>query len=278
MKENFDFHKYNISVKQIEGFEDILPKLINIAHSDKVTSFWLHGSRAIGTYNKNSDLDIAYIINTDEDRDFLKDELKKYLRDLVFHDYFFSREFHYWSFNGMEVGVHIYTRNEFELKISESLSSVSLLEKHQDFCQHIVLNSLVIHDPWKVFKNSKSIIGNYPENLRKEMVELTLKRVKQEAEWWNIRVEWKSVFEQISVLKPFIDEASKCHYALNGRYCMRSLKQYDVDMRILIPNLSQEMKILTKIDPDFPNDSKKREVMLEIYKKLDGEYKKQFSI
>lgn len=273
------FKKYNLEKRQIEGYEELIPWLGETAENREfVNSLWLHGSRCVSQHEKYSDLDVAFIVEREEDKDKLKGELKKNLYYKKFYDYFYDKTFEYWEFNNKEVGIHIYGNWEFSQMVKSFFRDVAYFEENQGFIQHIFIESKALYDPKNKFTQARATLSEYPQSLRRAVVEITLKRIRQEAEWWNMRKYWKSVFEEMIILKSFIDEVAKCHYALNNRYRKKFLKQYPIDMKKLKPNLEKELGVLIHVDPMNSEDRAKVSVMNGIFKKLNNYYKKIYDL
>lgn len=275
-KKNF-YKQYKLDKKDFDGYVSILPLLLEIAKENKyVLSFWIHGSRSDRKHDERSDLDVGFIVANKKAKGALKEELKRYFYYKEFYDYFFKRVFEYWEHEGKVIGPYICDRDELIVKADAFFESVESLEKHQDFFEHTILQSKVIYDPKLILSKIKKKLLDCPTSLKKEATELFLKRIKQEAEWWAMRKKWKSVFEEISVLKPFFDEVAKCHYLLNDRYCMRSLKQYAIDLRDLKPDIRRELSFLTKIGTDISGHTRKLEIMNSLFKRLERAYQRKF--
>jgi len=263
-----------LSKEQISGYEKILPWFINVSKNNEfIKSFWLHGSRCVNQQTVYSDLDIAFIVNSNKDKDILKKKLKSKLFYRKFYDYFKQRDFEYWEYKKREVGIHIYSLKEFKKLVKSFFNSIGYFEKNQGMIQHIFVESKLIYDPLDIFLEAKEYLLEYPEKLRKELIELTLKRIWQEVEWWTIRKSWKNIFEEMKVIETFIDEVTKCHYALNKLYRKNFLKQYLFDIKKLKPNLEKEIMFLSEIMVSKKNDKKKIIIMNNIFKKLNNFYK-----
>lgn len=277
LNNNF-FKKFGLGQKDYKGYETVLPFLFELTKNNSfILSFWIHGSRVDKKYDERSDLDIGYIVEKEKNKETLKEKLRGVFYYKGYYDYFFNRIFEYWEFNGKVIGFDIYSKKEFHLRVDNFFKSVELLDTNQDFVEHVVLQSKIIYDPKGLFSDHKEKLSKCPFGLKREAIELYLKRIKQEAEWWSMRKKWKSVFEEISVLKPFIDEVAKCHHLLNDRFCMRSLKQYAIDIDELKPNIKKEVFLLANIRTDNPNHPLKMIAMNTIFKRLEKKYQEKFN-
>jgi len=273
------FRKYNLKKHQIKGYEELIPWFDKMTKSNQsINSLWLHGSRCANQHKKYSDLDVAFIVGREKDKNKLKAELKKKLYYKKLYNYFYYKIFEYWEFNNKEVGIHIYSNREFNQMVKSFFSDLDYFEKNQGLIRHIFIESEILYDYRNKFAKARSILSEYPQSLKKIVIEITLKRIKQEAEWWNVRKYWKSVFEEITILGLFIDEVAKCHYALNDRYRKKFLKQYPIDMKNLKPNLEKELKILTYINPINSKDRLKIATMNTVFRKLNNYYKKIYNL
>lgn len=238
-----------------------------------VMAFWIHGSRSAGTSYEHSDLDIAILVEKEENESYVKELLKKHIDyhpDFV--EYFLDTTSDYWEYLGTEVGVHIITLPEFNSKIEELFESVENFEKNQTFIQHVIIESEVIFDRNSVINQSVERVTKIPEKLRNELVELYLKRLNQKIIWWEKRPVWKSVFERITDIRLIVDEIARCHYALNGKYHMTALKQYNRDLEILMPDVKDIVFEIVKVDPDNYAGKETRELIKRVVKKLEEYY------
>jgi hypothetical protein len=250
------------SKEQIKGYEKLIPWFVEISKNrDFIKSFWLHGSRCVNQQKKYSDLDVAFIVSLKKDKDKLKKELKSKLFYKKLYNYFNNSIFEYWKFDDREVGVHIFTIREFNQLKKSFFNELDYFEKNQGLIQHIFIESKVLYDPLNKFTEARTLLSKYPETIREKVIKITLKRIKQESEWWAIRKSWKGVFEEIKILDLFIDEVTKCHYALNSVYRKNFLKQYSFVINKFKPDLKKELIELTYINPLKSNDTKKILIM-----------------
>ncbi|KKT82128.1 MAG: hypothetical protein A2700_03050 [Candidatus Blackburnbacteria bacterium RIFCSPHIGHO2_01_FULL_44_64] len=237
--------------------------------SSFVRGFWVHGSRITGFYHEFSDLDIAFVLDSDKSKGKIKNYLSgKIHYDPSFPEYFLDTLCEYWELNGIEVGVHIYTLKEVGAKLCSLNSSVEFFERTQAFVEHVFLESLFLVDKGMVLKKFKDKAYNYPEDIRTEIIELYKKRLEQKFVWWQKRPIWKSVFEEITDLKLIIDEISKLHYAINRRYYVYALKSYAKDLETLKPNIKDAVFSICTINPQSFEGKDKRKLIMQVFSKL----------
>jgi hypothetical protein len=155
--------------------------------------------------------------------------------------------------------------------VKVAFSSINDFEKGQSFIQHNIINTISISDPDKLLDGLKEQ-SKYPEELRRNQIELSLKRIKQEVEWWHMRKKWRSVYEEMHVIKILVDEIAKCHYALNKRFYMVALKHYNIDQTSMTPDISKELNFLVNISPKLDLNDDKRATLDKILYKLMAEY------
>ena len=273
-KDNKNLINTNIPLSQVLPFSEIIIFLIGLSKKNKnIKAFWLNGSRAINRQQSDSDLDLVFIVNSTEYKEVLKDELKKYLYYKKFHDYFFDKTFEYWEFNKREVGVHIYSNDEIFLKVKTIFSSLKNFEIEQSFIQHNIINSVSLFDPSDILEHLKTQ-SVCPKSLSKKQAEISLKRIKQEVEWWHIRKRWRSIFEEMHVIKLLVDEVAKCQYALNNQSYMVALKYYPLDQVKMVPNLSKELNLIMTMNSISDFNAIERTALDSILAKLMKEYKR----
>lgn len=233
-----------------------------------IQSYWLHGSRAAETYDKYSDLDIGIIVKKETDKKKIFSMLDAKLSHREFHDYFNDSIFNYWTFNGKEVGVHLYTREEFTARVSSFTTNFEGYNSGQDFVQHVVLNSHIFLDYEDFFLLLKKKCRIFIDENKNDFIGKYLKRLRQEAEWWAIRGRWRSVFEEMTQINQFIIESAKCHHLLNGQVYLRSLKHYDIDLDKFLPDIKNEIMDIASINPYDLDCTHKIKLMNQIYEKL----------
>lgn len=231
-------------------------------------SCWLHGSRVEKTHNRYSDLDIGFIVKDDRGKKKLNKLLRHKLSHRAFYDYFNDRVFDYWTFRGKEVGLHLFTKKEFASKVNSFKRDFNSFDREHGPVQHVILNSLVFYDKNSFFSSQKKKCRVFIEDNRQAFIKKYLCRLKQEAEWWEIRGRWKNIFEEIKQIYQFVTEAAKCQYLLNGGLSVVPLKQYDVALNELMPRISNEIIGLVSFDPKSLDCKRKIRLMKVIYRKM----------
>jgi hypothetical protein len=221
-----------------------------------------------GTHDKYSDLDIAFIVNREADKETLNKLFKTKLSHREFFDYFKNRIFNYWRFHDREVGIHVYTSKELTEKVDLFTSNFSSFNELQCPVQHIIIDSSVFFDKDDFFVSQRERCFNFMNTRQSEFINNYINRLKQEAEWWAIRGRWRSVFEEMNQVNLFMAEVAKCHYLLNGKLSMNSSKHYQDDLLVLKPSLGKEVIRLVAIDPHDLDCKNKIKLMGIIYKKL----------
>lgn len=242
--------------------------LSNVKSLAYVNSFWLHGSRVSGADDNYSDLDIAFVVKHEKDKKNLYAFLEQKLLHRELFDHFNDRVFDYWRFHNREVGVHVYTSEEFTEKVDLFTSSFNGFNKLQSPIQHIIIDSFTFLDKNNLLCTQRERCIDFVNTHRPEFVNNYLNRLKQEADWWAIRGRWRSVFEEINQVNIFVAEVAKCHYLLNGRLSMNSSKHYQDDLIKLKPYLSKEVIELVSINPDKLDCKRKIKLMGVIHDKL----------
>lgn len=234
----------------IANYKNILIDIIKIVQDkDETTAIWLHGSRAVNTYYEGSDLDITIIVENDNVIHYLKSELAKIITYIPqFVEYFLDEPSEHWQCDAGELGINIYTENDFNLFVDTTCLSPEQLDANQDKAQHTVMEAVAIFDKISIIERSQNKIRNAIESYSYDLANLYLRRLKQKVIWWNIRYKWKTPFEQLSDLSVIVEEIAKCHYLGNKRLAMKGLKQYTQDLESLSPNILPEMPDLIQLN------------------------------
>lgn len=242
--------------------------LSNLESLPYVNSCWLHGSRASGTHNRYSDLDLAFIVDHETDKKRLSIFLEKRLSHKELFDHFNDRVFNYWKYNDREVGIHIYTNEELVEMVNSFTSGFSGFNKLQCPVRHIIIDSFTFLDKNNLLSSKREKCIAYVDTHRHEFVGNYLDRLQQEAEWWAIRGRWRSVFEEMNQVNIFLAEVAKCHYLINGKLSMNSSKHYQDDLLVLKPNLNKDVIRLVSVNPEKLHCKNKIKLMGVIYEKL----------
>lgn len=257
----------------LSDFTSLLCWIYNYSQEvDYIESFWVHGSRVTNTYHRHSDLDIAFIIQKGS-KNLLKTKLvEKIHRIDDFPEYFLDTTSEYWEWNGFEIGIHIYTKEELYKKLEKLSQSIEHFENNQAFAQHQIIESLRLIDKDNLMKKAYLRAIAFPENLRDSLIRLYSKRIKQKFLWWSKRPVWKSVFEEITDIKLIIEELAKLQYAINKKYYMYALKDYSYDLKKMSPDIEKEMQEICTITPRNFSGERKRKVIIKAFKKLTDYY------
>lgn len=236
---------------------------------DGIVAAWIHGSRATGNHHDKSDLDVLFLVEDARHLITTHTQLLSICRyDEDFPDYFGTTPVPYWEIDQGEVGVRIMPLTELSERIDRLSQTLNGFEAEQAFAQHAIISASPIFDPDNHLLSAQSKCHKVPSRIYLQVTCKYLRLLGQKMQWWDVRPRWKNEFERLSDMGVILEEIARCHYALNNKFFMPGMKDYDRDLQSLRPNLSSDLYDLLNLSPTVPQQHT-RAVVRRVYAKLD---------
>ncbi|MBL6448392.1 hypothetical protein JMN32_18910 [Fulvivirga sp. 29W222] len=237
-------------------------------------SFWVCGSRAIGTNKIQSDLDICFLLKPG----IAKEQFKAHLSEVLdcndnYPEYFTTGKTEVWWCEDGEVSVKLFTMEEIKnlIAIYEN-ADIELFLKNQALIQHKFISSHILYDADNLVANYCCLFLDANRLIFRVVAQEFLNRLNNKLTWWNHRKNWKNEFEHLMDLAVIVDEIAQIHYALNYKLKMEGLKEYHNDLNTLLPCLKPEMEAIVNLNKKDYAGGEKKKLIGSIYFKLSDFY------
>lgn len=274
--------------ERVGRFEPFVNQVTELAKSHPgILACALHGSRTQDSryFSDASDLDLVFIVSSQDSVAEIKAQLQSFPKITLVSDhpdYLGGDPGEYWYYGEKEseVGLKFLTIDQIKQRIMAGYESLEGYEQTVGFWQHVLGETLPLHDPQNLFQNIHEQIYPMNEDLRKAIIEKYLRLLSLRIA--GGRPSFKNHFEEMHDIHDIILEIARVHYALNGVHIMKILKQYDIDMQDFTPQISAEIAQLMTIQARNKTDQeevgrKKRALINAVFQKLLAEYQRLYS-